>query len=209
MAGEARQLLVGAGGVVADETVDVRFVREVVIGVLPVVARVARGAEAVVGGHRRAVVVDDVLLSEALIVLRVEELPGPVGRLLHLLRRLGVAFEAGVRDRRPVGERLLQLLELGVIGGRFRCGGLRPAACDREGRDKQRCTHDRLPTQQPLPPPGPPAPWPPAGVVIIGGAGLLGSNARNFCWSSATLPITSPTMGPNILPISPAFMVPM
>ena len=66
-----------------------------------------------------------------------------------------------------------------------------------------------IPPQQPLAPPAPPAPSPPPVVVTIGGAGLDGSKARNFCWSSATLDITSPTIGPNIRPMRPAFIVPM
>jgi hypothetical protein len=85
VAGQARQLAVGAGGVVADQAVHVVLGGEVELVVLPAVAHVAGGAELVVGGHGRAEVVDDVLLAQALLGLRIHELPGPVLGFLYLL----------------------------------------------------------------------------------------------------------------------------
>lgn len=70
-----RHFLVAAGAVMADQTG--RCLRaEIKTGIHPAVTDVTGGAGAKVAGGRRAVVVDDVLLAQALLVNRVDHLPG-------------------------------------------------------------------------------------------------------------------------------------
>ena len=80
----------------------------------------AGGAVIIIGFWRDAEVVDDIFFAEPLLVLGIEEFPGPVLGLVDLFCRFGMAFDAGLRY---VGARckvFLQLLEFGVIGRR--CG---------------------------------------------------------------------------------------
>jgi len=117
VASQPRQLAVGAGGVVADQTVHIVLGGEVEFLVLPAVADVAGGAELIVRRHGGAEVVDDVLFAQALFGVRVHELPGPVLGFLHLFGGLGVAGETGLGDFRAAGEGLFQGVELAVVGG--------------------------------------------------------------------------------------------
>ena len=163
MSGQPGDLAVGAGGVVANQAIDVFLRTEVEAVVLPAVAHVTGGAELVVGGYGRAEIVDDVLLAQALLGGRVEEFPGPVLALVHLLGGLGMAAQAGLGNLGTGFEVLLQRFEGTMIGGRFRlrhaCGrrGLHRACLDRgaeqAGRQQGGCygfEHDASNAPNPL-----------------------------------------------------------
>src|SRR3970282_2748586 len=86
-----------------------------------------------------------VLLAQALLALRVEEVPGPVRGLVDLFGGLGVAFEAHLGDRRAIREVALQLAEFRVIRGRGGArlrrdgiGGSRAGRADRARRAPRR-----------------------------------------------------------------------
>jgi hypothetical protein len=117
-AGALGRLVVGAGGVVADQTVDPSVVGEVERRVLPAIAGVAGGAARLVGAHVGAEVVQHVPLAELLAGVRVVVVPGPVDRLADLVPGLGVAFQAGFGDLATTVELALEFLELAVVGGR-------------------------------------------------------------------------------------------
>jgi hypothetical protein len=125
VAGKSGRLLVVARGVVADDAIDVLFLREIEVGVLPAVADVAGGAGSIVGGDGDAEVVEHLLLAQDLFGVRVHELPLPVLGAVDLAGGLGVAFEAGLGDLRTGVEGLLQLLEFGVVGRRRQLDGFR------------------------------------------------------------------------------------
>jgi len=59
----------------------------------------------------------DPLVAQALAGCRVEEFPGPVLALVHLLGRLGVAGEAGLGDFRAGLKFLFEDFMFGVVGG--------------------------------------------------------------------------------------------
>ena len=135
VAGEAGVFAIAAGGVVAHQAVDVLLDREVVVRVLPAIADMAGGAVRIVRRDRDAEIVEDVLLAQPLLGVRVQELPGPMLGALHLLGRFGVAGQAGLGHVRPGRERPFELLEFGMIGGRF--------CALRMGRNHQHRTNQR------------------------------------------------------------------
>ncbi len=110
------ELLIGAGRVVAGDTVHVLFDREVERVVRPSVPGVATRTPWFVGLDPDAEVVDLCRLADSFAVVVV---PGPVGCLLDLLGGLGVARQARGCEIWPCGEVLLEDLELAVIGRRI------------------------------------------------------------------------------------------
>jgi hypothetical protein len=115
VAGQTRQLAIGASRIVTGHAIDVFFRLEIEVGILPAVADMATGTEWEVRGDRDAEVVDHVLLAQPLLVFRVQEIPAPVFGLMHLFGCFGVATQANLGQFRTRAEGLLQLLELAVI----------------------------------------------------------------------------------------------
>jgi len=128
-AGPGRLLLVGAGGVVTDQAVDVGRVAEVESGIGPTVAGMTAGAARLVAGNRDAEVVDGVLLAaiDALAVDRLLGRPGPVAGLHEVPGRLFVTGQALRRDLRGGLDRPLHVGGMVVgcphPGGRNCCQG--------------------------------------------------------------------------------------
>lgn len=82
----------------------------------------AGGAVIKIGFWRDAEVVDDIFFAEPLLVLRIEELPGPVLGFMDLFGRLGMALDAGTGHIRAGVEMDLKLFEFSVISSRRRIG---------------------------------------------------------------------------------------
>ncbi|OQA36813.1 MAG: hypothetical protein BWY56_01291 [Acidobacteria bacterium ADurb.Bin340] len=113
-------LLVGAGGVVAHETVHLLRLGEIEAGVLPSVARVAAGAAGLIGGQGQAEVVDRVLLAEIhrLPVSGLGGRPSPMDGLHEVLRVLLMACQAGPRDFGAGLEGTFHMVGMaGLVGG--------------------------------------------------------------------------------------------
>ena len=157
VAGHGGELLVGAGLLVADETIHLGLVGKVETLVLEPIADMAGGAAGLVGGHGHTEVVhhESCLSKLPFRIIRCD--PAPVKRLLDLLARLGVAAEAGFRHLRTALELLFEGLEfrvvrrhvLGVVGpifafagALFHIGRNRPPAARhpkrKRGRKRQR-----------------------------------------------------------------------
>lgn len=117
MPGIGRELLVGAGLVMADETVDAGLIGEIERFVLPTVAGMATGAARQVGDNVAAKAVDDVTLAKDLAGMRVIERPRPVDRCLQLFASAVMAGEAGGGHLWAACERSLQFLHRSVVGG--------------------------------------------------------------------------------------------
>ena len=122
MAGGCRELLVGACGVMADETVDVLLGGEIETVVLPSIADVAAGTARQITGDVEAKVVDDGFLAQNLAGVGICEFPVPVLGLVQLLARFSMATKAVLGNLRSCCKGLLKLLKFAVISGR--CGGL-------------------------------------------------------------------------------------
>ena len=82
----------------------------------------AGGAVIKIGFWRDAEVVDDILFAEPLLVLWVEEFPGPVFGFMNLLSCFGVTFDAGTGHIRAGVEMDLKLFEFSVISSCCRIG---------------------------------------------------------------------------------------
>ena len=82
----------------------------------------AGGAVIKIRFWRDAEVVDDILFSEPLLVLGVEEFPGPVLGFMDLLSCLGVTLDAGTGHIRAGFEIDLKLFEFSVISSCCRIG---------------------------------------------------------------------------------------
>jgi hypothetical protein len=72
-----------------------------------------------VGLGRDTEIIQNVALANALLVVRIQKLPGPVLGFLELLGRLGMTFDTGSRDLGTGLEILLQFLELVMISCRY------------------------------------------------------------------------------------------
>ncbi len=101
----------------ADQTVDLGLVGKIEAVVHPAVARMALGARTLIAAGIGAEGVDQSFFAEHLAGLGILILPGPVHRFHKMLARLGMAGETRLRHLGARLEILLQLLELGVIGG--------------------------------------------------------------------------------------------
>ncbi len=112
--GPCRQLLVGAGAIVAHQAVDVFRLGEIEGSVLPAEPGVATGAARLVAGQRDAVVVHRVRLAEVELLAGglLARLPGPVHRAHEVLGLLLVARQTGAGDLRTVLERSLDQLRM-------------------------------------------------------------------------------------------------
>lgn len=111
------RLVIGAGAVMTDQTVDIVLIAEVEAVVFPAEARVALGAHALVSAGIGAEVVDQITLAEQLPRLFVLVCPGPVNILHELVAGLGMTFQADPGHLRAIAERALELFELAMIGG--------------------------------------------------------------------------------------------
>jgi len=100
---------------VTGEAVDVLFVGEVVVLVLPVVAGVATRAARLVGKDGAAEVVGGMLLAKLLPGGGANGFPGPVHALHDLVTGLVVTGQTGLRHLRSTIEWPLKLLELAVV----------------------------------------------------------------------------------------------
>ncbi len=117
MAGIGGDLLVGRGGVVAGQAVDVVLLGEVVVLVRPAVAGVATGAARLVGEDGAAEVVGRVLLAQGFAGGRVDRLPGPVDAFHDLVTRHVVAAQAGLGHLGAGFEWPFQGLQQAVVSG--------------------------------------------------------------------------------------------
>ena len=75
-----------------------------------------------IGFWRDAEVVDDILFAMPLLVLGIEELPGPVLGFMDLLSCLGVTLDTGTGHIRAGVEMDLKLFEFCMISSRCRIG---------------------------------------------------------------------------------------
>ena len=119
MAGLPRRLAVQTGTVVAHQAVDIFFSAEVEALVFPAITDVTSRAVRKIGLRRDAEVIQDIALAKPLLVIGIKKLPGPVIRLVNLLRRFGMTCDTGPGDFGSGLEMLLQFLELGVVGRRY------------------------------------------------------------------------------------------
>ena len=119
IAGAARRLAVGTGTVMAYQAVDIFFNGEIVVLVFPAVAYVAGRAIGKIGLRCDTEVVQDIPLAQTLLVVGIQELPGPVTGFVYLLGGFGMAMQTGLCDLGAGIELLLKFLEFGVIGGRY------------------------------------------------------------------------------------------
>ena len=112
------KLAIGAGGIVAGQTIDILGFFEIETLILPAVAGMTAGAPAPVGDRRDSVVVQDMGLAEYPASVFIGRLPAPVQRLFDLFGGLVVTLETGSGNLRTTGERLVELREATVVGSR-------------------------------------------------------------------------------------------
>ncbi len=115
-----RQLVIGAGLLMADQAVDVLLVLEIEVRVRPIVAGMALRAHAFIAARIGAEIVDEVVLAENLARFGVFVFPGPVDGLHELMAGFVVAGQAGLRNLGAVLEGAFQRFELAVIRRRIR-----------------------------------------------------------------------------------------
>ena len=115
MAGQSGKFQVVAR-VVAGQAVDLGFVREVEVCILPAIADVTGLAEGFVGAVTDAEAIEHGLLAQTLAGVRVGVVPRPVTRGHHLRGSFGMTTEAGSGDLFAAGEWSLQLPEAAMVG---------------------------------------------------------------------------------------------
>ena len=137
MSRQPRQFLVGAGGVVTDDAVDVFLGGEIEALVAEAVTHVTGGAEPHVAGGGGAEIVDNMLFAKLLSGVRVEVVPGPVLGLVDLFGCLRVTGQTGFGHSRTIVEISLQCLELAVIRGRCGLAGAVAVVSRSRSRNRQ------------------------------------------------------------------------
>ena len=111
-----------AGGIMTDKAVDILLDCEIIILIDPAIARMACSAMGEIRLWRDAEIIQDILLADALLVMRIEEFPGPVLGFLDLLGRFSMAFNTGPGNGWSSLKLLLQFLELGMVSSRNSSG---------------------------------------------------------------------------------------
>ena len=79
-----RRFAISTRGIVTDQAINIFFSGKVKTLVFPAITDMARCTVRIVGLWRDAEVIENVLLAQALLVLRVQEVPGPVLGLVNL-----------------------------------------------------------------------------------------------------------------------------
>lgn len=96
-------LNVGAGVIMANQAVNLGFIRKIEISAVPAIARVAGCAAFPIGLNADAEIIDGILLTDGYrfrppIDLVRPGFPGPMGRRHHLVSLISVAFQASLGD---------------------------------------------------------------------------------------------------------------
>ena len=131
MAGARLGFQIGTGRVMASQAVHIVLGGKIKVLVFPAVADMAGGTARVVGLQAATKHIGLMFFAQHLPSCRMIELPLPVGGLLQLSGRLGMASQTGAGNLRATGKVFLQLGKLAVIGGRtlfqrnFCCSSLR------------------------------------------------------------------------------------
>lgn len=144
---------VGAGGVMADETIDIFLCAKVETFIFPSVTDMATGAIWIVGLWGNAEIIQHIALAEALSAVRIEKLPGPMFGLVDLSCRLGMTSQAGPGDRRARREFSLEFLETAVVRsgiGNYE-SGVNTGGQHDHLRDNQQSPMPVIPTHSRLP----------------------------------------------------------
>lgn len=119
MAAASGKLLIGSGGIVTNQAVNVNLGSKVKIFILPSIPGVAAGAPAPVRARGNSEAVENISFAQLVDLLLFLFAPGPMNGIVDLLGRLGMTGQTGLRHLRTTLKLLFKLLELPMVGSWF------------------------------------------------------------------------------------------